>query len=454
MMRNETPEQEKQMSIGNRIQLVGPIAILMLLITSNCTDMGNQPLVGPPFDWPPTTPVAISPPDRATQVEPDFTLIWSSHDPDGGPVYFDLYLGTDSISIHNGLWFSSNSCASPWGQQENARQLLNQIYQIQTAYYSQYHSYCLNGVTTFAGDSSYYENLGIVPPLNDRYSYFMTAGADLFTCTATANIDFDPDVDTWVIDQSQTLACVIDDIDGPELYTYFYWQVVARDDEGNITTGPVWRFRTRPGYFNYYPEIPRLVSPADESVGNIEVAMFQWECSDPDGDPLVYDFYLDVDPNLGLPRHRNLTRTIWLPPQALRAKAMGVLQEVYFLENSYHDVYNTHWMDGAAACYGIDGLYIMGIIVDSLDVYCYSLDATDSTFVCTASGNLDDDITYDVWSIDQDSELVCISDDLVPPPFEPNNTTYYWRVAAHDDHGHTTMSPIWRFIAEGDSSGF
>jgi hypothetical protein len=45
-----------------------------------------------------------------------------------------------------------------------------------------------------------------------RYTYTMTATTNQFTCTATANIDDDPAIDTWFIDDSGRLVNLINDI--------------------------------------------------------------------------------------------------------------------------------------------------------------------------------------------------------------------------------------------------
>lgn len=43
---------------------------------------------------------------------------------------------------------------------------------------------------------------------------------------------------------------------------------------------------------NRKPNIPQLSNPVDNSIDSDEVVTFNWSCSDPDGHPLKYDFYL------------------------------------------------------------------------------------------------------------------------------------------------------------------
>ncbi|HVP07111.1 MAG TPA: hypothetical protein VMS71_04645, partial [Candidatus Acidoferrum sp.] len=49
---------------------------------------------------------------------------------------------------------------------------------------------------------------------NARYSFTIVANATAFTATATANIDEDGTIDTWVIDQNGILQNTINDVNG------------------------------------------------------------------------------------------------------------------------------------------------------------------------------------------------------------------------------------------------
>lgn len=70
---------------------IGGIIVLFIfpLVTcsSNGTDSSNQP---------PSEPAAVAPPDGAGDITTTPTLRWSSVDPDGDAVYFDVYIGTDN----------------------------------------------------------------------------------------------------------------------------------------------------------------------------------------------------------------------------------------------------------------------------------------------------------------------------------------------------------------------
>jgi prepilin-type N-terminal cleavage/methylation domain-containing protein len=97
-------------------------------------------------------------------------------------------------------------------KQTEARGVLKQVYTMQRAYFIENDTYCLNGVTADAGNPTAFAILAIelMPPV--RYSYLITVPSrDQFTCTATANLDDDPTVDTWTIDDTGVLTCVTDD---------------------------------------------------------------------------------------------------------------------------------------------------------------------------------------------------------------------------------------------------
>ena len=55
----------------------------------------------------------------------------------------------------------------------------------------------------------------------------------------------------------------------------------------------------------------------------------------------------------------------------------------------------------------------IGVDIMASSRYTYAMVATANTFTCTATGNLDDDATNDVWTIDQTGTLTNTTDDAV-----------------------------------------
>lgn len=79
--------------------------------------------------------------------------------------------------------------------------------------------------------------------------------------------------------------------------TTYYWQVLAKDNNGDSTFSDIWSFTTETNLSNNPPATPSNPSPED---GAIEVPVnttLSWECSDPDGDPITYDIYFGTNPN-------------------------------------------------------------------------------------------------------------------------------------------------------------
>ena len=79
--------------------------------------------------------------------------------------------------------------------------------------------------------------------------------------------------------------------------TSYYWKIVARDNHGNSTSGTVWQFTTG-GSGNQSPTVPINPNPANNATSVSTTINLSWSCTDPDGDPLIYDVYFGTDPSL------------------------------------------------------------------------------------------------------------------------------------------------------------
>jgi|GEM_PF-1234624 N-acetylneuraminic acid mutarotase len=82
-------------------------------------------------------------------------------------------------------------------------------------------------------------------------------------------------------------------IPGLDYNRTYYWKVHAKDENGILTTGPVWCFKTLP-HANTAPLAPTYSLPPNGAVWQYPTLSLSWSATDPNGnsDTLYYDIYL------------------------------------------------------------------------------------------------------------------------------------------------------------------
>ena len=70
--------------------------------------------------------------------------------------------------------------------------------------------------------------------------------------------------------------------------TTYRWKIVARDELGAETAGPVWVFTTR---INSPPNLPTNPSPSNNATNRPINQTLAWACTDPNGHALTFDVY-------------------------------------------------------------------------------------------------------------------------------------------------------------------
>lgn len=97
-----------------------------------------------------------------------------------------------------------------------------------------------------------------------------------------------------------------------------------------------------------------------------------------------------------------------------QSEAKQLLKQVYTMQRAYRQEYNSYCLNGASASAAAPNAFAqIGVDIMASSRYTYVMVATLNTFTCTATGNLDDDATNDVWTIDQTGTLTNTTDDAV-----------------------------------------
>jgi len=108
---------------------------------------------------------------------------------------------------------------------------------------------------------------------------------------------------------------------------------------------------------------------------------------------------------LAIPRFMQATT------KSKQSEAKQLLKQVYTMQRTYRQAQGTYGDAGAVAAAG-GSFPVIGVEIMASAVYTYTMAATQNTFSCVATANLDDDVTIDTWQIDQDGNLQVTTDDV------------------------------------------
>jgi len=240
-----------------------------------------------------------------------------------------------------------------------------------------------------------------------------------------------------------------------EYATTYYWRVVAKDNKGGVTSGPVWNFTTSE---NTPPSTPSTPTPVN-GAKNVEIRpVLTWQCYDPNGEDLWFDIYLSrekaaVVENLATARiAENIQEKEYQIPENLE------LSTTYYWKIIARDkggnkvegpVWNFTTRSNAPPEVPFDP--------SPADNTTNLKPPIALSWKCSDPDG--DELVYDLYfsesiqDVTEESSRARIAENMstnqyvitLPLKYE---TTYYWKVVAKDTASNTTASPIWKFTTQ------
>jgi len=379
----------------------------------------------------PSIPFNPLPSDNATDVSIDSSLSWSCTDPDGDDLYYDIYFGESNPPPLKSVGISTNNY-NP-GMLEYSSTYYWKI--IAKDGKTQKEGPVWNFTTENAPPAAPYS-----PDPNDDATNVSVNVTLSWECS-------DQEGDTITYDiylgfAGETLLKVESDYPNKSYSPgillrdkEYNWKIVAKDSEGGIAEGPIWSFTTE----TTPPETPHNPVPSDDATSQIINPVLSWECSDPDGNTLVYDIYFGTNSNPGLVENDHTTKSY----------SPGTLE--------YNITY--YWKivaddkRGGMAEGPIWSFTTMNLLPATPTSPAPSDKQTEISLTPVLSwecSDMDgDSLTYDIYfGTDENPPLVKESHNgrsYLPGALE-YSTVYYWKIVAKDEHGGTREGPVWSFL--------
>ena len=261
-----------------------------LVVTDNesLTDETNKTITI--YNDPPLPPTDPEPENGSTEIDINTILCWTCEDPNGDPLTYDVYFEKDN-PIPDILVSSNQSL--PYYDPPEPLEYESHYYWRVVAW--DYYEANANGpvweFTTGTAPNNPPEKPSDPDPINGSFNlelfvdlYWICSDPDddklVYDVYLEAN-DQDPDI--LVSDDQESNTFFTEKL---QYKTMYYWQIIAKDEHGASSPGPIWHFEIKPEK-NEPPEIPSINGPAIGGINKFTTYTFVAE--DPDDDEVYYE---------------------------------------------------------------------------------------------------------------------------------------------------------------------
>ncbi len=408
----------------------------------NVGKVGYVPLTNSPVNLPPYSPSSPNPGDAATGQPINSTLSWVCSDPENDPLTYDVYFGTSNPPAQM-VTGQTGTTWDPGTLQYSAQ------YFWKVVAHDDQGNFTEGPVWSFG--TTLPPNLAPDPPYNPipldgAMDYPIDGDTLSWSCSDPENDPLTYDVyfgtsnPPSLVSSGQTDSTFVYGI--LDYDSTYFWKIVAHDDQGNFTEGPVWSFSTTLPP-NLAPDPPYNPIPLDGAMHYpIDGDTLFWSCSDPENDPLTYDVYFGTSnpPSLASSGQTDSTFVYGLLDydSTYFWKIVAFDDHGNFTEGSVWNFFTTSPPnlppDTASNPIPQDGTINYPVEGDTLFWSC--------------SDPENDPLTYDVYFGTSNPPSLASSgqtDSIFVHGMLDYDSTYFWKIVAHDDHGNFSEGAVWSF---------